>query len=60
MNAEKLALTIASILLLIFFSLILYVAYVKNIEPPTCIVNVKPLKRTQLLKFLKINMKSII
>ncbi len=60
MNAEKLALSIASILLLIFFSLILYGAYVKNIELPTCIVNVKPLKRTQLLKFLKTNMKSII
>ncbi|MFZ8847191.1 MAG: hypothetical protein ACO2O6_08400 [Candidatus Hydrothermia bacterium] len=36
MNAEKLALSIASILLLIFFSLILYGAYVKNIELPTC------------------------
>jgi len=36
LNAEKLALSIASILLLIFFSLILYGAYVKNIELPTC------------------------
>jgi len=50
MNAEKLALSIASILLLIFFSLILYGAYVKNIELPTCIVNVKPFEEDTIIK----------
>ena len=50
MNAEKLALSIASILLLIFFSLILYGAYVKNIELPTCIVNVKPFEKDTIIK----------
>ncbi len=50
MNAEKLALSLSSILLLIFFSLILYGAYVRNIELPTCIVNVKPFDKDTIIK----------
>ncbi len=50
MNAEKIALSLSSILLLIFFSLILYGAYVKNIELPTCIVNVKPFDKDTIIK----------
>jgi cytochrome c oxidase subunit 2 len=50
MNTEKLALSIASILLVIFFSLILYGAYVKNIDLPTCIVNVKPFEKDTIIK----------
>ncbi|MEO0160345.1 MAG: cytochrome c oxidase subunit II [candidate division WOR-3 bacterium] len=50
MNAEKLALNLASIVLLIFFALILYGAYVKNIDLPTCIVNVKPFDKERVVQ----------
>ncbi len=50
MNAEKLALSLASILLLIFFALILYGAYVKNIDLPTCVVNVKPFDKEKVVQ----------
>lgn len=50
MNAEKLALNLSSILLLFFFGLILYGAYVRGIDLPTCITNVKPFDKDTVIK----------